>query len=73
MENNIQKLFELGKGFELGLISFESLSDVEKCDLSKYFAIKNEILDNNLLNTTNNLTSMNNKLDEVYNDLLNMK
>ena len=72
-ESYKEELFELGKGFELGLIPFESLTDYEKCELSRYFAIKNETLDNQITNTTASLSEMNNRLDEIYNDLLNMK
>ncbi len=66
-----KELFQLGKGFEMGLVSFESLTESQKYDLSKYFAIKNEMLDKKIQDTTYALTSMNNKLDEVYNELMN--
>ena len=73
MQQDKLKLFQLGKGFELGLISFESLSEAQKYDLSKYFAIKNDMLDQQIVNTTNNLNGLNDKLDAVYNKLMNMQ
>ena len=66
------KIFQLGKGFELGLISYESLSDSQKFDLSKYFAIKGDMLDSQITNTTSELTSINNRLDEAYKNLSQM-
>ena len=66
------KIFQLGKGFELGLISYESLSDSQKFDLSKYFAMKSDMLDGQITSTTAELTSINNRLDEAYKNLSQM-
>ena len=68
-----QKIFQLGKGFEMGLVSYECLTDSQKYDLNRYFALKNDILDTQIEKTTYSLNSINNKLDEVYNNLMGNK
>ena len=65
-----EKVFELGKSFDRGLVSFDSLSDFDKCMLSKYYSIKNEELDGNISAVKDTLTSIDNRLDEVYKSLL---
>ncbi len=73
MESNNVNLFQLGKGFELGLISFDSLNDGQKCDLNRYFAMKNDMLDSSIETTKNELNTINAKLDDAYKNLLNLK
>ena len=70
---NDVNLFKLGKGFELGLISYDSLSDGQKCDLSRYFAMKNDMLDNGIKTTQDELSAINSKLDYAYQNLQNLK
>ena len=65
-----EKVFELGKSFDRGLVSFDSLSDMDKCMLSKYYSIKNEELENNINNVKQTLSSIDKRLDEVYQSLL---
>ncbi len=65
-----EKVFELGRNFDQGLISFDSLSDFDKCMLSKYYSIKNEELEGNINAVKDTLTSIDNRLDEVYKSLL---
>lgn len=72
MDTNKLDVFRLGKGFELGLVSFESLSESQKYDLSRYFAMKSNMIDNKIAHTTNELNAINNKLDSVYNELMEM-
>ena len=70
---NTTKIFEIGKSYELGLVSFDSLTIKEKYDLNKYFAIKNEIIDGEITNVNNSLYAMNEKLDKVQNDIYKLK
>lgn len=65
-----EKVFELGKSFERGLVSFDALSDVDKCMLTKYYSIKNEELNGNIACVKDTLTSIDKRLDEVYKSLL---
>ena len=38
MDFNREKIFELGKSFDMGLVSFDALSDSEKYALNRYYA-----------------------------------
>ena len=68
-----QKMFQLGKGFEYGLVSFDALTDSQKYDLSRYFAMKNDMLDKQIEDTTNSLNEINERLDNAYNNLMGIK
>ena len=65
-----EKIFEIGKSFETGLVGYEALSASEKFALSRYYAIKNEELDGAIIKTENTLNSINAHLDNVKNNLL---
>ena len=62
-----EKIFELGKSFDAGLVRFESLSNEGKYILSKYYALKNEELSNSIQNASIELTNINTHLDEMKN------
>jgi hypothetical protein len=73
MEFSKNKILEIGKSFDNGLISFETLTDSEKYALSKYYALKNETLDNNINATTSSLCQLDATLDNVYSSLTKIK
>ena len=67
-----EKIFELGKNFESGVVGYEALSESEKFALSRYYAIKNIELDSAISQTENSLISINAHLDNVRNNMLGM-
>ena len=73
MDYNREKIFELGKSFDAGLIGYESLSASDKYALNKYYALKNEQLDGQIQDVTANLSYLNNHLDNVYKTLKEIK
>ena len=62
-----EKIFELGKSFDSGLIRFEALNAQDKFALSKYYAIKNEELNQSINNTICEINNMSAHLDEIAN------
>ena len=73
MDFNKDKIFELGRGFDLGLIHYEALSDSEKYALSKYYALRDEKLDNQIQDVTNSLIELDKHLDNVAQTLREIK
>lgn len=73
MEFDKDMIYRLGKCFDTGLVSFDALSDSQKWALKRYYAIKNEELDNSINEVSANLTNMNNQLDSLSNDLKNFR
>ncbi len=69
MDLNREQIFELGKSFDMGLISFNSLSDSGKYALNKYYALKNEQLDYKISEVTDSLNAIDRRLDKVSNML----
>ncbi len=67
-----EKIFEIGKSFDSGLVGYDALTDSEKYALNRYYALKNEELDGAILKTENSLNSINTHLDNVYNNLQNI-
>jgi hypothetical protein len=73
MDFNREKIFELGKSFDLGLVSFDALSDSEKYALNRYYALKNEQLDLKIKDVTSSLNAINTRLDNVSGMLKEIK
>ncbi len=64
-----EKIFELGKSFDSGLIRFESLTDQDKFALSRYYALRNEEIEHQIQSTSSELNAINNNLDAVYSSI----
>ena len=64
-----EKMFELGRSFDAGLISFDNLSTSEKYMLNKYYIQKNDRIDSRIDEVENSLTSMETRLNNIYNNL----
>ena len=73
MDKETAKIFQLGKGFELGIIPYNKLTESQKFDIRRYYAMKNEILDDKIANVSNELSIKNDKLDSIYNKIQNFK
>ncbi len=72
METHVQKekIIELGKSFDAGLISFDDLSTSEKFMLNKYYIQKNERIDERLQEVEGSLSTLEQRLDTIYENLL---
>ncbi len=68
--NQKEKMFELGRSFDAGLISFDSLSTGEKFMLNKYYMQKNDRIDERLDEVESSLSSIETRLDNIYNNLM---
>ena len=73
MDFNREKIFEIAKSFDLGLVSFDALSDSEKYALNRYYALKNEQLDLKIKDVTSSLNAINTRLDNVSGMLKEIK
>ena len=73
MDYNREKIFELGKGFDTGLVSFSALDDSQLYALSRYYALKNEQLDDQIQEVTDSLCAIDAHLDNVYKSLKEIK
>ncbi len=73
MEFDREKIFELGKAFDTGLVSFAALDDSQVYALSRYYALKNEQLDGQIQDVTESLCAIDAHLDSVYKSLKEIK
>lgn len=71
MDQEKEKIFSLGRRYELGETTFDNLTDMEKFDLMKYFSMKTDYFNNETLKVTNSLNSMDSQLSTLYDDLKN--
>lgn len=68
-----EKMYRLGKGFDAGLICYDVLTPGEKYMLNNYYSLKSERADGVISDVNSSLYQTEQKLDNIYNNLLSIE
>ena len=68
-----EKMYRLGKSFDAGLVCYDVLTPGEKFMLNNYYTLRSERADEVINDVNSSLYRTEQKLDNIYNNLLNIE